>query len=49
MSTGGTAMWDREDSYPEDYLAVGKGIVYGVLFGTMLWGIIIGSVVLWLS
>lgn len=42
-------MWDSDDSSREDQLAVGKGIAYGILFGTLLWAGIIGIVWYWLS
>lgn len=42
-------MTDREeDRYPEDSLAVGKGILFGVLFGALLWAGIIACVWYWL-
>jgi len=37
-------MWDQEDQYPEDPLGVGRGIVLGVLLGTMMWAAIVGGV-----
>lgn len=37
---------DQDELYREDPLGVGRGIVYGVLFGTVLWALIIGGVVL---
>lgn len=37
---------DQEDWVRDDPLKVGRGIVYGVVLGSLLWAVIIGSVVL---
>jgi hypothetical protein len=38
-------MYDREDGYNrEDPLAVGRGIAFGLLFGTLIWAGILGAV-----
>jgi hypothetical protein len=42
-------MHDHEDPFEENPpLAVGRGIVFGLLFGTLLWAIILGLVWFWL-
>jgi hypothetical protein len=41
-------MRDHEDPYEEDPMAVGRGMVFGLLFGTILWLIILGLIWLWL-
>ncbi|WP_269432527.1 hypothetical protein [Gordoniibacillus kamchatkensis] len=38
-------MQDNEDAYHDDHLAIGRGVVFGVVFGTVLWGIIIAAIV----
>jgi hypothetical protein len=30
-------MRDREEPYQEDPMAVGRGIFFGLLFGTLMW------------
>lgn len=40
-------MFDHDDSYHDDPLAVGRGITYGLMFGTLMWAGIIGGIV-WL-
>ncbi|GGI46196.1 hypothetical protein GCM10008018_15910 [Paenibacillus marchantiophytorum] len=41
-------MFDHEDAYQEDHLSVGKGLIVGVLFGSLIWvGIIAGIVYMW--
>lgn len=37
---------EKEDWVRDDPLGIGRGIVYGVVFGALLWAIIIGGVVL---
>lgn len=37
---------EQEDWYRDDSLRVGRGIVFGVVFGTLIWAVIIGCVVL---
>lgn len=37
-------MFDQDDRFREDPLAVGRGIVYGVLIGAVLWAVILGAV-----
>jgi hypothetical protein len=41
-------MRDHEDPYEDDPMAVGRGIVFGVLFGTILWLLILGLIWFWL-
>jgi hypothetical protein len=41
---GGMFMRDRDEPYQEDPMAVGRGIFYGLLFGSILWSIILGSI-----
>jgi hypothetical protein len=41
-------MRDHEDRYDEDPMAVGRGIVFGLAFGTVLWLIILGLIWYWL-
>jgi hypothetical protein len=41
-------MRDHEDPYEEDPMAVGRGIVFGLVFGTILWLIILGLIWYWL-
>jgi tetrahydromethanopterin S-methyltransferase subunit G len=36
---------ENDDAYQDDHTAVGRGVVYGVVFGTVLWGMIIAAVV----
>lgn len=36
-------MVDQDDRVPEDTLSVGKGIAYGILFGSILWAVLIGA------
>jgi hypothetical protein len=38
-------MYDHDDSYHDDPLAVGKGIALGVLMGSLMWVGIIGGIV----
>lgn len=40
-------MMDEDKVYGEDPLGIGRGIIYGVVFGAVLWAIIIGGV--WLA
>jgi hypothetical protein len=40
-------MRDREEPYHEDPLAVGRGIVYGVVFGSLMWILILASFWFW--
>lgn len=49
LRQGGIQLPDREHvPKEEDWMDVGKGIRYGLLFGTILWGLIIAGFVLWL-
>lgn len=41
-------MPDRDEPVHDDHMAVGRGMMYGVLFGTLLWACIIGGLVWWL-
>jgi hypothetical protein len=41
-------MRDHEEPFQENPVAVGRGIVFGILFGTFLWAIILGLVWFWL-
>jgi tetrahydromethanopterin S-methyltransferase subunit G len=36
---------EKDDAYREDHASTGRGIMYGVVFGTVLWGMIIAAVV----
>ncbi|WP_409344212.1 hypothetical protein [Paenibacillus sp. MBLB4367] len=36
-------MVDQDDRVPEDPLSVGKGIAYGIFFGSILWAALIGA------
>jgi hypothetical protein len=38
-------MIDHDDAYQEDNLAVGKGLIVGVVFGSLIWAAIIAGVV----
>jgi hypothetical protein len=38
-------MRENDDAYRDDHASVGRGVVIGVVFGTVLWGIIIAAVV----
>ena len=40
-------MFDHDEHYPYDNTNVGRGIVYGVLLGGLMWAGIIGGIV-WL-
>lgn len=42
----GTTILEREDWYEDDPLKVGRGILYGVVLGIVIWTIILGSIVL---
>ncbi|MFC0213233.1 hypothetical protein ACFFK0_12365 [Paenibacillus chartarius] len=42
-------MRENEDAYGDDQMAVGRGVVFGVIFGTVLWGIIIAAVAFFLK
>lgn len=42
-------MEDREKPVHEEVLAVGRGIVYGILFGVLIWAVIIGGIYIWLN
>jgi hypothetical protein len=42
-------MRDRDDQLEDDPSAMGRGMVYGMLFGFLLWGLIIGFLWYWLS
>jgi hypothetical protein len=41
-------MVQQDDWNPNDMLGVGRGIVYGLVFGSLLWAAVIGAIVLWL-
>jgi hypothetical protein len=41
-------MRDHEDPYEDDPMAVGRGIVFGLVFGATLWLIILGVIWYWL-
>jgi hypothetical protein len=41
-------MRDHEDPYEEDPTAVGRGIVFGLVIGTILWLLILGLIWYWL-
>jgi hypothetical protein len=41
-------MRDREEPYQEDPTAVGRGIVFGLVFGTILWTLILVAIWFWL-
>ena len=43
-SRGGFPMFDRDDRYHEDPLAVGRGLAFGLLIGTLMWAGIIGGI-----
>lgn len=38
-------MIDHEDAYEDDQMAVGKGLLVGVVFGSLIWAAIIGGFV----
>ncbi|WNR43874.1 hypothetical protein [Paenibacillus roseipurpureus] len=38
-------MIDHEDAYHEDQVLVGKGLIVGVLFGSLIWACIIAGIV----
>ncbi|MFC5446839.1 hypothetical protein [Paenibacillus aestuarii] len=38
-------MIDHEDAYQEDNLSVGKGLIVGVVFGSLIWAAIIAAIV----
>jgi hypothetical protein len=38
-------MIDHDDAYRDDHLAVGKGLIVGVVFGSLIWAAIIGGIV----
>jgi hypothetical protein len=38
-------MIDHDDAYQQEHLAAGKGLAYGVVFGSLIWAAIIGGVV----
>ncbi|WP_264373551.1 hypothetical protein [Paenibacillus psychroresistens] len=40
-------MRDREEPYQEDPMAVGRGMVFGVVFGTILWTFILVAIWYW--
>jgi hypothetical protein len=42
----GMFMMDHEDAYQDEHLAVGKGLLVGVVFGSLIWAAIIGGIVL---
>lgn len=45
---GGFFMIDHDDAYQEDRLSIGKGLIVGVVFGSLIWaGIITGIVYMW--
>jgi hypothetical protein len=41
-------MRDREEPYQEDPMAVGRGLVFGIVIGTILWAFIIVAIWFWL-
>lgn len=41
-------MLEQDDRYGEESLGVGRGIVYGLVFGILLWAGIIGFVLMML-
>lgn len=38
-------MIDHEDAYQDDPMSVGKGLIVGVLFGSLIWAGIIAGIV----
>jgi hypothetical protein len=41
-------MIDHEDAYQDDQLSIGKGLIVGIVFGSLFWaGIIAGIVYMW--
>lgn len=42
---GALLMYEHDDAHHDDPLAVGKGIVWGVVMGSLMWIGIIGGVV----
>ncbi|WP_268795999.1 hypothetical protein [Paenibacillus sp. Soil787] len=38
-------MIDHEDAYQDEHLSVGKGLIVGVVFGSLIWAAIIAGVV----
>ncbi|WP_262495837.1 hypothetical protein [Paenibacillus sedimenti] len=43
-------MIDHEDAYQEDNLSIGKGLIVGVIIGSLIWAAIIAVIVyMWLK
>lgn len=42
-------MFDQDDAFHEDPLAVGKGIFWGLVIGGLMWIGIIGGIMYWLK
>lgn len=41
-------MIDHEDGYQDEHVSIGKGLIVGVVFGSLIWaGIIAGIVYIW--
>ncbi|CAN7279599.1 hypothetical protein [Paenibacillus sp. LjRoot56] len=41
-------MIDHEDAYQDEHMSIGKGLIVGVAFGSLIWaGIIAGIVYIW--
>lgn len=38
-------MRNHVDAYKDDHMSLGRGVAFGVIFGTVLWGLIIAVAV----
>ncbi|WP_260115435.1 hypothetical protein [Paenibacillus hexagrammi] len=38
-------MIDHEDAYQEEHLSIGRGLIVGVVCGSLIWAAIIGGIV----
>jgi hypothetical protein len=38
-------MFDHDDAYQDDQMAVGRGLAFGILFGSLIWAVIIAAAV----
>ncbi|MBP1991128.1 hypothetical protein [Paenibacillus eucommiae] len=38
-------MIDHDDAYQDEHAAVGRGLIVGLVLGSLIWAIIIGGVI----
>ncbi|WP_268893094.1 hypothetical protein [Paenibacillus lutrae] len=42
-------MIDHEDAYPDEQMPMGRGLLIGILMGAVMWAVIIGGFVYFVS